>query len=64
MAATEAFYDFQKKQLVETQKYNWSNFAEQNRRQFEKLAVIGTAALTGDDEKTVYFRMLNKISIN
>jgi hypothetical protein len=64
LAATEVFYEFQKNQLKETLKYDWSNFAEINKRQFEKLAVIGTAALTGDDEKTVYFRMLNKISIN
>jgi len=64
MAATEAFYDFKKNQLVETLKYDWSNFKEENRRQFEKLAVIGTAALTEDDVKTVYFRMLNKIWIN
>jgi hypothetical protein len=64
MAATEVFHDFQKDQLVETLKYDWSNFKEENRRQFEKLEVIGTTALTGDDVKTVYFRILNKISIN
>ncbi|CAG2109942.1 unnamed protein product [Medioppia subpectinata] len=49
--ATKAFNAFQKEQSIETKKYDWTNFEPKNKRQFEKLAIIGTAALTGDDEQ-------------
>ncbi|CAG2108942.1 unnamed protein product, partial [Medioppia subpectinata] len=49
--ATKAFNKFQKEQSIETKKYDWTNFEPKNKRQFEKLAIIGTAALTGDDEQ-------------
>jgi peptidyl-dipeptidase A len=60
IAAIEKFNDFQKNQSIETQKYDWSNFKQYNRRQFEKLAVIGTSALTGDDEIT-YTKVSNNM---
>lgn len=53
IAATKVFNDFQKKQSIETKKFDWSDFDETVQRQFEKLAVIGTSALDKEDENKV-----------
>ena len=52
---TEAFNAFQKQASIEIKRYDWSGFEEQYKRQFEKMAVIGTSALEGEDEKNVNF---------
>ncbi|XP_054156845.1 angiotensin-converting enzyme-like [Oppia nitens] len=57
--ATVRFNDFQKRQLSDTQRFNWSTFEPFTKRQFEKLGVIGTAALDKDDEETY-----NKVTSN
>ncbi|CAG2107601.1 unnamed protein product [Medioppia subpectinata] len=49
--ASELFSEFQKKQAIDTKQYNWTHFSEYNRRQFERLALIGTAALSEKDTK-------------
>ena len=52
--ATVAYNKFQKSQLLETQKYDWSDFDTQYKRQFEKMAVIGMSALDTEDEELVF----------
>ncbi len=53
-SAQTIYNAFRKQQSIDAKKYDWSGFSETNQRQFEKLAVIGTSALEGDDETTVY----------
>ncbi|CAG2161836.1 unnamed protein product, partial [Oppiella nova] len=48
---TKELNAFQKQQSIETKRYDWTHFIPYNRRQFEKLAVIGISALNSADEK-------------
>ena len=47
------FSEFQRNQSLAAKKYDWTHFKEYNKRQFNSLAVIGTAALNKEDEHKV-----------
>lgn len=53
MNAQKVFNKFRKEELKETKKFDWNGFGDYTRRQFEKLAVIGTDILNKDDEEQV-----------
>ncbi|CAG2104542.1 unnamed protein product, partial [Medioppia subpectinata] len=58
--ATEVFNRFQKQQSIEAKRYDWTDFEDNIQRQFEKIALIGSAVLEGNDGLT-YSKVLNEM---